>query len=110
MTKLCVCALSEDEFGIVRKRVGDILEKFFDTMDSLESYIQAPGIHWTDTESERGEENLKAKLKEPKELLDVLNLAVKDMVMAYRLYLNDLDLSVRVGKRARQALEKPADS
>jgi len=94
----------------VRKRVGDILEKFFDTIDSLESYIQAPGVHWTDTEPERDEENFKAKLKEPKELLDVLNVAVKDMVTAYRPYLNDLDLSVKVGKRARQALEKPVDS
>ena len=105
MTKLCICALSEDEFGIVRKRVGEILEKYFDTMDSIESYIQAPGVHWTDTESERDGETLKAKLKEPKELLDVLKVAVKDMVTAYRPYLNDLDLSVKVGKRARQALE-----
>ena len=102
--------LNEDDFGIVRRKVPHTLEKFFDTIDSLESYIQAPGIHWTDTESEGDEEKVKAKLKEPKELLEVLNLAVKDMVTAYRPYLNDLDLSVKVGKRARQVLEKSVDS
>ncbi|KAF8418518.1 nucleoporin protein Ndc1-Nup [Tirmania nivea] len=106
LAKLCICALSEDEYGIVRNRIGEILEGFFDTMDSLESYIKAPGIHWTDTESERDEEKVTAKLKEPKELLDSLELAVKDIVTSYRTYLNDLNLSVKVGKRARQALEK----
>ncbi|KAF8458879.1 nucleoporin protein Ndc1-Nup [Terfezia claveryi] len=110
LAKLCIYAQSEDEFGVVGRRVGDILEKFFDMIDCLESYIQAPGIHWTDMESEIGDENLKARLKEPKELLDVLNLAVKEMVTAYRQYLNDLDLSVKVGKRARLALEKPVNS
>jgi len=106
LAKLCVCAFNEDEFGIVRTKVGDILEKFFDTMDALESYIVAPGIYWTDTESEG---KVKAKLKEPKELLDSLELAVKDMVTAYRPYLNDLNLSVKVGKRARRVLEKLVD-
>lgn len=108
MSKLAIYALSEDEFGTMGKHVGAILEKLFNGMDTLEAYLESPGIHWSDTDS-GGAENIKLKLKEPKELLDVLRKCARDMVVAYRPYLGDLNLSVKVGKRARKVLEDPVD-
>lgn len=86
--------------------MGNILEKFFATIDTLESYISAPGVHWTDTESEASEESIQARMKEPKELLDALHVAVRDVAVAFRPYTSDLQLSVKVGKRVRQVLER----
>lgn len=82
------------------------MERFFDAIDTLQSYIESPPIHWTDTESEGSEERVKEQLKEPRELLNVLRVATRDIVNAYRQYLEDLNLSVKVGKRVRQVIGK----
>lgn len=84
------------------------MERFFDTIDTLQSYIESPPIHWTDTESEGSEEKVREKLKEPRELLDVLRVGTREIVKAYQPYLGDLNLSVKMGKRVRQVLGEGA--
>ena len=101
---MVVCAIPEDEFGVVQRQIGNIFEKFFDTIDSLDHYIQSPPIHWTDMDQERDDKKREEELKDPKMLLKVLKVATREMCEAYRTYLPDLNLSVKVAGKVRGIL------
>lgn len=79
-----------------------ILQSFSNTIGSLEKYIANPPIHWTDVES-KGKKTL--TLREPETLLKTLKDGMRDIAIAFRPYVKDMELSGEVRRRVLEAKE-----
>lgn len=80
---LTCASLSEDQYGLVQKRIAPILESFCTTLSILERYTSDPPIHWTDVESRK---SAKPVLQEPELLIRELKGAIRSIVDAFGSY------------------------
>lgn len=86
-----MCAsLDEDEFGVVQQHVPSILQCFRVTLNALESFVEYPGVHWTDVDWHR---NGPAPLHEPEMLKKELKVGMQKIVGSFEPYLDSVLLS-----------------
>jgi len=83
-----VCAsLEEDEYGTVQDHVSKILQSFCATLETLEKYVAAPPIHWTDTDAVQAGH---VELEEPEILIRTLKSTIAEITRSFAPYLEEI--------------------
>lgn len=97
LTRLVVASLKEDEYGLVQRDLGEIFETLFESIDTLQGFIDNPPIDWTDVDAVANRSKL--QLREPTILLATLNDAVREIAKPFGKYLDDIKASYPVKRR-----------
>lgn len=84
----------------MQKHVPAVLQSFSSLIDALEKYVANPPIHWTDIEAR---EKKALVLKEPEMLLRALKNGVREIAVAFKPYVKDMELSGDVRSRILDA-------
>lgn len=79
-----------------------VLQSFSSLIDALEKYVSNPPIHWTDIEAK---EKKALVLREPDMLLRALKNGVREIAVAFKPYVRDMELSGDVRSRILEAKE-----
>lgn len=79
-----------------------VLQSFSSLIDALERYVSNPPIHWTDVEAR---EKKTLVLREPEVLLRALKNGVREIAVAFKPYVRDMELSGDVRSRILEAKE-----
>lgn len=79
-----------------------VLQSFSSLIDALEKYVSNPPIHWTDVEAR---EKKTLVLREPDMLLRALKNGVREIAVAFKPYVRDMELSGDVRSRILEAKE-----
>jgi Nucleoporin protein Ndc1-Nup len=96
LTRFAVCSLKEDPYGNVQRDVPTIIRTFTATIAKLEGFKQRLGTHWTDIEK-------KQESPEVDTILAVLKGGLQELLAAFGDYSEDLRLSQRDMREAREA-------
>ncbi|KAH0609035.1 uncharacterized protein H6S33_001263 [Morchella sextelata] len=104
LARLVTASLSEDDYGVVQKHVPLILQAFSSTIEALDRYMASPPIHWTDIEAKSDPKSL--TLREPEMLLKALEGGLRDIAVAFKPYVKDMELSAEVKRRVLEAKEE----
>jgi hypothetical protein len=96
LTRFAVCSLKEDPYGNVQRDVPTIIRTFTVTIAKLEGFKQRLGTHWTDIEK-------KQESPEVDTILAVLKGGLQELLAAFGDYSEDLRLSQRDMREAREA-------
>jgi hypothetical protein len=96
LTRLAVCSLKEDPYGNVQRDIPTIIRTFTATIAKLEGFKQRLGTHWTDIEN-------KQESPEVDMILAVLKGGLHELLAAFGDYSEDLRLSQRDIREAREA-------
>ena len=96
ITRLAVCSLKEDPYGNVQRDVPNIIRTFTTTVAKLEDFKKRLGVHWTDVEK-------KQESPETDTILAALKGGLHELLAAFGDYSEDLRLSQRDMREAREA-------
>lgn len=94
--QLACRSLTEDRFGNVQRDVAQVIRTFTTVIGKLDAFVKAFPMHWTDVEARR-------ESPEADEILDAMRCALREMVAEFGPYSDDLRLSLRDMRLAREA-------
>ncbi|TQS37464.1 hypothetical protein Golomagni_02059 [Golovinomyces magnicellulatus] len=100
LARLAVCSLTEDQFGNVQRDVKVIIVTYTTSIMKLESFRNSVGIHWTDVMAVQ-------ESPETDQILNSLKLGLKNVVDAFEMYSDNLGLSQRELRIAREIITSP---
>jgi nucleoporin NDC1 len=96
ITRLAVCSLKEDSYGNVQRDLPNIIRTFTATVVRLEGFKKNLGVHWTDIEGKQESPELDT-------VLAVLKGGLHELLAAFGDYFDDLGLSQKDMREAREA-------
>lgn len=96
ITRLAVYSLKEDSYGNVQRDVPTIIRTFTSTINRIEAFKKSIGVHWTDVEK-------KQESPEAETILAALRGGLQELIDAFGDYADDLRLSQRDMREAREA-------
>jgi nucleoporin NDC1 len=96
LTRFAVCSLKEDPYGNVQRDVPNTIRTFTATIAKLQGFKQSLGVHWTDVEK-------KQESPEIDTILAALKGGLQELLAAFGDYSEDLRLSQRDMREAREA-------
>lgn len=96
LSRFSVCSLKEDPYGNVQRDVPNIIRTFTATIGRLEGFKRSLGVHWTDIEK-------KQESPEVEIILSTLKRGLQELIATFGDYSEDLRLSQREMREAREA-------
>jgi len=101
LTRFAVCSLAEDKYGNVQRDVKTIIQTFTKAINILEEFKQKLPFHWTDVEPKR-------ESPEADAILAALKDGLGELITQFGDYAQDLGLSQREMREAKEAVTAPA--
>jgi nucleoporin NDC1 len=96
MARLAVFSLKEDQYGNVQRDIARIIRTFTSTITALEDFKGRLDIHWTDVKHKR-------ECPEVDTVLAALKSCLRDILDAFSIYAEELHLTQRELRSAREA-------
>ncbi|RKF57603.1 Nucleoporin NDC1 [Golovinomyces cichoracearum] len=103
LARLAVCSLTEDQFGNVQRDIKVIIVTFTTTIMKLENFRNSVGLHWTDVMAVQ-------ESPETDQILNSLKFGLKNVVDAFEKYSENLGLSQRELRIAKELTSPPSSN
>lgn len=89
LTALICASLEEDEFGVVQRHIGAVLETFTSTLSTLDSFTSDPPLDWTDVEAKKAPRG-SIRLDQPEQLKKTLTRGLEGIVKCFENCLDEV--------------------